>query len=305
MIDPLAEVVALLRPCAHYSKYVSGAGPWRVQRNVAGQPFYCAVLEGGIRLTVDGGEVVTLKAGDFVLIPSAQGYMTSSLADSTAQDMVVAPTPRPEGGFRLGQQDGPADVQLVVGHCLFGSPDVDLLVSLLPQLVMVRGAARLSTLVQLVGDESRAARPAREMVLSRLLEVLLIEAMRSTTGPATSPGMLRGLADDRLAVAIRRMHESPARVWTVPQLAKEAALSRSTFFARFTAAVGMAPMAYLLGWRMALGKAMLRRHEGSVAEVARHVGYGSASAFSTAFQRHVGLPPTQYAAAKAAVLDNL
>jgi transcriptional regulator GlxA family with amidase domain len=127
------------------------------------------------------------------------------------------------------------------------------------------------------------------------MEVLLIEALRSAAGTAASPGLLRGLADGRLAVAIRRMHESPTKPWTVAQLAKEAALSRSAFFARFSRAVGVAPIEYLLAWRMALAKNLLRRNEGGVAEVAERVGYSSASAFSVAFTRYVGLPPARYA----------
>jgi transcriptional regulator GlxA family with amidase domain len=88
---------------------------------------------------------------------------------------------------------------------------------------------------------------------------------------------MRGLADDRLAVAIRRMHESPTKSWTIAQLAKEASLSRSAFFERFSRVVGVAPMGCLLTWRMALAKDLLRRKESSVAEVAERVGYGSAS----------------------------
>jgi transcriptional regulator GlxA family with amidase domain len=160
--------------------------------------------------------------------------------------------------------------------------------------VHVRGERRLATLVKLVGEECRAQRPARDVILARLLEVLLIEALRSTAGTAASPGLLRGLADDRLAAAIRRMHESPGRPWTVAQLAKEAALSRSTFFERFRRTVGVAPMEYLLTWRMALAKNLLQRSEGSVAEVAIRVGYSSASTFSVAFMRQVGMPPTRY-----------
>jgi AraC-like DNA-binding protein len=149
--------------------------------------------------------------------------------------------------------------------------------------------------VQLVSEESRELRPARDVILTRLLEVLLIEALRSTSGTAASPGLVRGLADGRLAAAIRQMHESPTRPWTVAQLAKEAALSRSAFFERFSRALGVAPMEYLLAWRMALAKNLLLRREGGVAEVAQRVGYSSASTFSVAFTRYVGLPPTRYA----------
>ncbi|WP_410803455.1 helix-turn-helix transcriptional regulator [Paraburkholderia sp. SIMBA_053] len=91
------------------------------------------------------------------------------------------------------------------------------------------------------------------------------------------------------------MHESPARAWTVAELANEAALSRSVFFERFNRAVGLAPMAYLLNWRMALAKNMLSRTNHGIAEIAERVGYGSASAFSVAFTRHVGLPPARFA----------
>jgi hypothetical protein len=238
MVDPLAEVVTLLQPGAPFSKVVSGAGPWRVRRSEAGQPFYCVILDGSCRVAVDGHEPINLQEGDFVLIPSAYGFTMSSLDPATSEDVDTVPVALLHGEFRLGIQSGPPDVLLLVGHCVFGSPDAALLVSLLPQLVHVRGERRLATLVQLVGEESREQRPARDVILARLLEVLLIEALRSTAGTAASPGLLRGLADERLAVAIRRMHESPTRPWAVAQLAKEAALSRSAFFERFNRAVG-------------------------------------------------------------------
>jgi transcriptional regulator GlxA family with amidase domain len=91
------------------------------------------------------------------------------------------------------------------------------------------------------------------------------------------------------------MHENPAQAWTVVELARAAGLSRSVFFERFSRAVGVAPMEYLLGWRMALAKDLLRRKPISVGEVAEQVGYSSASTFSVAFTRHVGLPPSTYA----------
>jgi len=294
MVDPLAEVVTLLQPGASFSKIVSGAGPWRVRRSEAGRPFYCVILEGSCRLTVDGYEPITLQAGDFVLIPAAYGFATSSLDPGTSVELVTTPVALPDGEFRLGIQTGPPDVRLLIGYCVFGSPDAALLVSLLPKLVHVRGERRLATIVQLVVEESREVRPARDVILARLLEVLLIEALRSTAGTGASPGLLRGLSDQRLAVPIRRMHESPTHPWTVAQLAKEAALSRSAFFERFSRAVGVAPMEYLLAWRMALAKNLLRRQEGGVGEVAKRVGYSSASTFSVAFTRHVGLPPTRY-----------
>jgi AraC-like DNA-binding protein len=223
------------------------------------------------------------------------GFTMSSLAPLTLEDLDTSPVALLHGEFRLGIQEGAPNVRLLVGHCVFGSPDSTLLVSPVPQLVHVRGEMRLATIAQLVGQEFREQRPARDVILAYLLEVLLIEALRSTAGTAASPGLLRGLADGRLAVAIRKMHESPTQPWTVAQLAKAAALSRSAFFDRFSRAMGAAPMGYLLAWRMALAKNMLRRKDGGIAEVAERVGYSSASTFSVAFTRYVGLPPSLYA----------
>ena len=294
MTDPLAEVVTLLQPQARFSKVVHAAGAWRVRRSESGQPFYCVILDGACRLEVDGQELIQLRQGDFVLVPSACGFTMTSQEPPPSEYVDAAPIQLSNGEFRHGPQDLPADTQLLVGYCTFGSPDAALLVSLLPQLVHVRGEQRLATIVQLVGEESRAARPAREVILARLMEVLLIEALRSAAGTAASPGLLRGLADERLAVALRRIHENMSKPWTVAQLAREAALSRSTFFERFNRALGVAPMEYLLTWRMALAKNLLRRQEAGIAEVAERVGYGSASAFSVAFTRHVGQPPARY-----------
>ena len=294
MSDPLTEIVALLQPNASFSKLVVAAGAWAVRRSDEGRPFYCAVLEGSCRLSLAGQALITLAAGDFVLVPSARELATSSL-DPSPDGVMQEPVELGPGVFRLGSAEAPPDIRMLVGHCAFGSDDARLLVSLLPQLVHVRGPGRLTTLVELVNEECRADRPGRDVVLARLLEVLLIEALRSTAGPAAPPGLLRGLADDRLAIALRQMHARPRRAWTVVELARSAALSRSSFFERFRREVGVAPMEYLLGWRMALAKDLLRRERAAVAQVAERVGYSSASTFSTAFARHVGMPPISYA----------
>ncbi len=203
----------------------------------------------------------------------------------------------PTAEVRHGTRGGRPDVRILGGYFVFDSPDSALVVSLLPGFFHLRGAPRLATLVRLVAEESSERRSGRELVLSRLVEILLVEALRGAPGDDAPPGLLRGLSDARLAPALRQMHAQLARAWTVPQLAKVAALSRSAFFERFTRNVGMPPMEYLLAWRMAVAKDLLRRRELGIEEVAERVGYGSASTFSTAFSRHVGEPPGRYARA--------
>lgn len=273
MSDPLTQVVGLLRPNGWYSKRVEGAGAWQVRRSEPGRPFYCAILDGSCRLMVPRRERITLLKGDFVLIPSAFDFTMSSIAPMPSEQSESVPVELRPGLIRLGGQDGLPDVRVLLGYCTFGSLDAALLVSLLPQLIHVRDEARLTTLLQLVSEESRTDRPGREVILARLVEVLLIEALRSSSGADSVPGLLRGLADDRLTVALRQMHDRPTRPWTVPELAKAAALSRSSFFERFRRAVGVAPMEYLLHWRMVLAKDLLRRDAGGVAEIAQQVGY--------------------------------
>ena len=297
MSDPLAEVIALLQPRTVFSKCISGAGRWGVRYSEFGQPSFCAVLHGSCRLAVDGEEPLALAAGDFVLLPATPGFTLSGFEPVTPVriDPKAASTPR--GEVRHGARQGPPDVRLLGGWFVFDSPDAGLLLSLLPTLLHVRGLERFSTLVQLVDGEACGQRPGRDLVLSRLVDILLIEALRSTAGDAAPPGLLRGLADARVARALRHVHDDPAHAWTVRQLATKAALSRSAFHERFTRAVGLPPMEYLLAWRMALAKNLLRSQALGIAEVAERVGYGSASTFSTAFSRHVGQPPGRYAAA--------
>lgn len=297
MNDPLSEVIALLRPRTVFSKVISGAGRWGVRYSDFGQPSFCAVLEGRCRLAVDGQRALTLEAGDFLLLPRTPGFTMSGFDPVRPERIDPKVAPSPAGEVRHGTRGGPPDVRLLGGYFVFDSPDAALLVSLLPALVHVRGVDRLSVLVRLVGDEAKDQRSGRELVLTRLVEVLLIETLRSTSSDDAPPGLLRGLADARLAPAIRQMHGQLARSWTVPQLAKAAALSRSAFFDRFTRTVGLPPMEYLLAWRMAVARDLLRRRDLGIAEVAERVGYSSASTFSTAFSRHVGQPPGRYARA--------
>jgi AraC-like DNA-binding protein len=295
MHDPLSEIITLLQPRAVFSKRISGAGRWGVRYSDFGQPSFCAVLEGSCRLAVDGQRALTLEAGDFVLLPATPGFTMSGFEAVRPERIDPKVTPAPTGEVRHGTRGGRPDVRLLGGYFVFDSPDAALLVSLLPALVHVRGVERLSVLVRLVGDESGAERSGRELVLTRLVEILLIEALRATSSDAAPAGLLRGLSDARLARAIRQMHAQLARPWTVAELAKTAALSRSAFFERFTRMVGLPPMEYLLAWRMAVARDLLRRDDFGVAEVAERVGYSSASTFSTAFSRHVGQPPSRYA----------
>lgn len=297
--DPLSEVVRLLRPRAVFANVISGKGDWAVHYPAYGKPSFCIVLEGGCRLAIEGHAPFAIDTGDFILLPSTPAFTISST--TPAMPVVRDPNALPNDGseVRYGDPQGAPDMRSLGGAFVFDGIDVEsrdpsLLVSLLPAVVHVHGATRLSQLVAMVAEETTHPQHGGHAALSRLVELLLIEAMRYTTAGSAPPGLLRGLGDERLAVALTLMHAHIDRPWTVEQLAKAAALSRSTFFERFTRTVGVAPMEYLLAWRMRIAKDLLQRGELRASEIAERIGYGSGSAFSTAFQRHVGVAPSRY-----------
>lgn len=295
MTDPLADIVTLLRPTAPFTKLASASGAWRVRRTDLEHVLYVLTIMGQARLHLANSPPILLNAGDFTLVPAARSFTMESVDPPPPPGMLNTPQRQSDGTFRLGPPDAPPQVQQLVGHCHFASPDADLLVPLLPDVVVVPGQDRLGVLARLVADEAQANRPARDIVLQRLLEVLLIEALRARANASATPGLLRGLGDARLSQVLRAMHADPAHAWTVVDLARMAGLSRSGFFSRFQRELGLSPIDYLIHWRMTLAKDWLRQGRLGISQIAAKVGYGSASAFSTAFSRCVGLPPAEYA----------
>lgn len=294
MSDPLSQVIQHLRPRAVISKGITAAGNWAVRYSAFGHPGFCAMTEGRCRLAIEGMAPVDLVEGDFLLLPSVPAFTMSGGGPAPVLRLDPSTAPPPDRELRYGLQDGPPDMRQMGGWFVLGSPDAVLVVSLLPRLIHLRGVPRLAQLVRLLGEEAAQDAPGRDMILERLVEILLIEALRAAPAEGTQPGLLQGLADPRIATALRRIHEDVAQPWTVEGLARAAGLSRSSFFDRFARRVGMRPMEYLNGWRMAVAKDLLRQPGLSLDEVAGRVGYGSASTFSIAFSRHVGMPPGRF-----------
>lgn len=192
-------------------------------------------------------------------------------------------------------------MRMLGGYFRFDRANAQLLVKLLPPVIHIRrdepGATRVRRIVELIGEETNADLPGRVLILERLVEVLLVEALRfcSATAAREEQGLLAGLSDPALAQTLREIHVDVSRRWTVEQLARTAGMSRAVFAERFSRKIGMPPMQYLLEWRVALAKDMLRTERPSLAEVAERVGYQSASAFSTAFTRLTGRSPSEFA----------
>lgn len=298
-LGPVEMLVSLLRPKTVESKIISGAGEWSVREPRYADPAFCLMLEGSCVLRLDGYHPIELHAGDFMLLTDMPEFVMSSGHGAMSTVLAAGPV---NGVARHGDPDGPASMRMLGGYFRFERENAPLLAPLLPRIVLVRHdeprASRLSRIVALISEETVSAAPS-ELILVRLVEVLLVEAMRLRAAPVegVERGLVAGLDDPVLAPALRAMHTDIAFGWTVERLARAAGVSRAVFAERFSRTMGVPPMQYLVQWRMALAKEMLRTEDVSMAEVARRTGYLSASAFTTAFTRMTGISPSAFARA--------
>lgn len=299
-MDPFAAVVSLLRPRTVFSKLVRAGGKWGVRYTRVETAGFGLVLAGECYVSVQGGAPLRLSRGDFVLVPPTPEFSIASDLDGELALVDASESPAATE-TRHGDPQGEVDFELLGGYFRFETANAELLVGLLPVMVHIQGAdvtaKRLVNTIELLADEALGERPGRNLIVERLVEVMLVEALRfrpQRVEPAFRPGLLEGMADRNLARALRRMHTDVAHPWTVADLAREAGHSRSAFSERFIRTVGLPPMEYLMQWRMALAKDLLAREPMPLEAVAAAIGYQSASAFSTAFRRQVGQAPAEF-----------
>lgn len=303
MSDPLADVIGLLHPRVVLWKQIEGSGRWALRFAANPDVNFGVVTAGHCWLRYEGS-TVRLTEGDFLLLSGPPAFTFSSDVDEGPGERVVdaerALADAPDNRLTLGGEGGTA-VQLLAGHFVIEPENTGLLLDLLPTMVHLRGdtdgAGRIANLLRLIGDEAGTDRPGAALVLTRLVEVMLVEALRSVPATLERPpaNLLAGLSDPPVAAALHAIHADVARPWTVAGLAAEARVSRSVLAERFARRVGMTPIEYLLSWRMAVARRALRQGNQPIAEIAQDIGYGSTSAFSTAFSRVTGSAPGRYA----------
>src|SRR5262249_34793691 len=197
-----------------------------------------------------------------------------------------------------GDPKAAPSLTMLGGYFAFDPINAPMLLDLLPEMLHIRASERaigsVASIVDLIQREAREKRAGRALVLTRLIEIMLVEALRSIQSKEGTTGLLAGLRDPKLAVALRGIHTRTAHPWTLVTLAREAGMSRSSFAERFTRVIGMTPLNYLLHWRIAVAENMPAREQMSVAETAPGVGYQSASGFRTAFSREKGRAPKAF-----------
>ncbi|MEU2826387.1 AraC family transcriptional regulator [Streptomyces sp. HNA39] len=175
----------------------------------------------------------------------------------------------------------------------------DRLLDALPDVLVVPESDGDPTLLALVNEEVRRARPGQQAVLDRLLDLMLVSTLRAWFDRPQNhaPAWYRPTDDSVVTNALRLLHDHPAHPWTVESLATKVGASRSGLARRFTRHVGEPPMTYLATWRVALAADLLRDTDTTVGSIARKVGYANTFALSVAFKRCRGITPTQHRAA--------
>ena len=296
-MDPLSQIIQLLKPQAVFWRVVEAHDAWTIRFRPTNVVVFGQVIEGTCHVEREDGISFELEAGDFMLMAAPTNWSMAAFGGGIAVDFgAVVEEPR----LLLSAAHTTQVTRFMAGNFKFEAANRDLISTLMLPIVHVRGneiaAARLGALLATFGNEAIADRPGRSLVLDRLLEVILIEALsyRPTEIGEGGRGLLAGLADPKIGRALRIMHSDTKRPWTLVALAREVGMSRSALASRFAQVVGVPPIEYLANWRMTLAKSALASSEVSMIDIAEIAGYQSVSAFSTAFKRETGLSPSLY-----------
>lgn len=294
-MDPLSEVFSLINIRGARCTRFEASGRWSYRFPAKPAVKFGAVLAGDCWIDFGEGQRHQLAAGDCFLLANAPSYFLANddhvLSDDgmSAFDWAQSDVARHEGN----------DTVLIAGTFSFEESDADLLLDSLPTFLLIPSRNASATVVRstlaILDIEIKGTQIGAAVLTDRLVDILLVQVLRAALiqDDGDSLGWISALADPRIGRAIGLMHRDAAYPWSLETLAASVAMSRSAFSKRFKSLVGLAPLDYLLRWRMRLARNALRRGS-TVATVASKVGYSSESAFGHAFKRIYGIAPRRY-----------
>jgi AraC-like DNA-binding protein len=310
-MDPIAGLLDGPRARRAFLLRCSMNPPWALHIRDEAPLSLVAMLRGRACFVLDGREPVWLGPGDVAILLGPEHYLFAD-DPATPPQAVIHPGQRcttPDGreipqmrsfGVRRWGNDPDGATEVLTGTYNFeGEVSRRLLDALPAQLVLRRGEWETPVL-PLLAAETLRDQAGQDAVLDRLLDLLLIDAVRTYLARAerAAPGWYRAQRDPVVAQAVRLMQESPAGTWTVGALADETRVSRATLARRFAEVVGQPPMEFLTQWRLTLAADLILDPRETVGSVARTVGYSSPYALSAAFKRVRGISPQQHRTAQ-------
>ena len=297
-MDPLSDVLSLLKPHNYMVRGFDVAGPWAIRVGAHDGIKCYAMVSGEGWLSVEGvPDPVRLQAGDCLLLPRGRPFILGS--DPAVEPVgVEAIIGQARDGF-VSVFNGGGDCFCIGGWFALAGRHASMLLSLLPPIVHIREDADRAALrwsLERMMQELRDPQPGGHLVAQHHAHLVLVQALRLhlAEGIGGGVGWLFALADPQMSAAINAVHLDPARRWTLQDLAERAGMSRSSFAQKFKATVGATPMEYLTRWRMMLAGERLETSDDPVSAIALSLGYESESAFSTAFKRVMDASPRRY-----------
>ncbi|MFN3348695.1 AraC family transcriptional regulator [Pseudorhodoplanes sp.] len=319
-MDALSDVLRSVRLTGGVFLDSRFTAPWCVTATLTGadiRPFlaamprqlicYHVVINGRAILSISGEPSIEVCAGEVLLLPGNDGHVLASehgLEPVPAGSLITMP---PNGGLPSIEYGGGGNETQIVCGFLASEDGYNPLIAALPRTLKLdlrEGTSRewIESSVRFAAAELASGRLSSSEVMSRLSETLLVEAVRKYTStlPENESGWLNGLRDPHVGRALTLIHGNIGKDWSVEDLAREVALSRSAFVDRFTSLVGMPPIRYLTVWRMRTARLNLREKRMSIAQLAHAVGYQSEEAFSRAFKREYGVSPAHWRDSQAA-----
>jgi AraC-like DNA-binding protein len=301
--DVLADVLDSLSLRGRIFCRCELSAPWSLGFAAGEFSHFHVIARGSCWLRLQGqADAIALEEGDLLLVTKGHGYQLSDEPRTPPIPLtdLVADS---QGGLRavLRHGGGGQETRVICGSFEFGGPQPRSFLTVLPEWNRVQKGERranewLDATVRFLSRETDRADPGAGTIITRLIDVLFVEAVRTwlRQQPRGSAGWLGALRDPSMSAALGLIHEAPDTRWTVPALAAAVGMSRSPFAAKFTALVGSSPMAYLKRWRMQVAAMLLRQQTLALSSVAEKVGYESTAAFSRVFTRELGVSPGQY-----------
>jgi AraC-like DNA-binding protein len=299
--DAMSDVLSLVQMRGEFICANEYSAPWSLgfRRPVA---HFHIVERGAAWLTLEGAPPVRIVTGDLVFLPLGTGHVLSSELGLKAEpiDKVIASGKAHREGtvYRMG--GGGEETHIVCGEFSFAGILAPKLLKVLPPLIHIeaqrgRPLEWLRLTSHFLVEETRHPRPGSAIMITRLLDLLFIQAVREWGAKSRKHlGWLSGLSDPSVGRALSAMHEEPAKRWTVEDLAALAGLSRSAFATRFLEVVGQTPLKYLAAWRLDLAAEHLRTGNTRIGEIAASVGYGSEAALTRAFKAQFETTPALF-----------
>lgn len=296
--DPLDLLLQPLRPAGVLYCNAELTAPWGVElSSLEGITSVLVVLEGGCLLEVDGLEPRWLASGQLALIPRGTGHRVRSEAGTPVVDHLEIPVERVSERYEIMRHGGGGKrTQIAYGVVRFEDPSAKRLLCSLPDAlfpVVEEGEPWCAESLSMLAREARSLRPGSEPILTRLADILVVQAIRHWlhTGVGKEHGWVAALRDPQIGAALRRMQVALEFPWTVGSLAREVGMSRSAFAARFTELVGEGALRHLTRLRMERARSELGEGSMPISSVAARHGYASEAAFSKAYGKFWGEPP--------------